>query len=143
MSLNSDGAGVPLDANTKEAEATRNSTPRKDVGAVLPATAARAHNSDTFAFRVCEKQLGPKELSHLVGIHEGRVRAQLPTFSCSFPQLGKCRHITWCPGCQALDLQITGRERLSVFTLVSHRPRAVCGGFDIHVVVAHDHVEAS
>ena len=75
VSLNSDGAGVPLDANTKEAEATRNSTPRKDVGAVLPATAARAHNYDTFAFRVCEKQLSPKELSHLVEIHEGRVRS--------------------------------------------------------------------
>ena len=32
---------------------------------------------------------------------------------------------------------------LQFFTLVSSVPRAVRGGFDIHVVVAHDHVEAS
>ena len=48
VSLNPNGAVVQLDANTKAAEGTRNSTARKDLGPVVPVTAARAHNSDTF-----------------------------------------------------------------------------------------------
>ena len=38
-----------------------NSTCRKDLGAVVPATAARAHNCNTFAFPARLKQIGPPE----------------------------------------------------------------------------------
>ena len=54
VSLNPDGAGVPLDANTNRT----NSTPRKDLGAVVQATAARVHNSNAFALPVRVKQTG-------------------------------------------------------------------------------------
>ena len=88
-------------ANTKEAEATRNSTPRKDVGAVLPATAVRAHNYDTFAFLVCEKQIGPKELSQkLAGslmraatANVCRVNASKQQLDCPVLSVGVARRV--------------------------------------------------